>query len=330
LLVVKGAAVKQQSFEDRYQKDWQQLENALLKPKGNPGPHFPRHYRHLCHQLALAKHRRYSPQLVSGLNRLVLQAHQRLYQHNIRYRYQLLRFVVYGFPTALRHNAHYVCCAMILFALSVLVMGFSCYDSEELIFSMMSPASVQQVEAMYDPNAKAIGRERQSDTDFMMFGFYIKNNIGISFRTFAGGILFGIGSVFFLICNGLFLGGIAGHLTQMGFGSTFYPFVIGHGAFELTAIVFSGAAGLKLGFALLAPGSYRRVDALRLAGREAVQIVYGSMLMLVIAAFLEAFWSSSSTVPNTVKYGVGIALWCFVVGYCFFAGKAYGSQSDHG
>jgi uncharacterized membrane protein SpoIIM required for sporulation len=302
----------------------------LARSKGNPGQDFPQHYRHLCHQLALAKHRRYSPQLVSRLNRLVLQSHHRLYQHNIRYRYQLLRFVVWGFPAALRNNVRYVGCAMMLFALPLLIMGWSCYVNEELIFSVMSPANVRQVEALYDPSAKAIGRQRQSDTDLMMFGFYIKNNIGISFRTFAGGMLFGAGSIFFLIYNGLFIGSIAGHLTQIGSASTFYPFVIGHGSFELTAIVFSGAAGLKLGFALLAPGSYRRLDALRVAAREAVQIVYGALLMLVIAAFLEAFWSSSSTLPNAIKYSVGVALWCFVVGYCFFAGKVYGSQSDHG
>lgn len=330
MLAVKGATVKQQDFEDRYQQEWQQLESVLATPKSNPGQGFPQNYRNLCHQLALAKQRRYSPQLVSRLNRLVLQAHHRLYQHNVRYRYQVLRFVVWGFPTTLRNNAYFVYIATMLFFVPLLMMGLSCYLNEELIFSLMSAANVRQMEALYDPAAEAIGRQRQSDTDFMMFGFYIKNNIGVSFRTFAGGMLFGVGAIFFLIYNGLFIGGIAGHLTHIGFANTFYPFVIGHGSFELTAIVFSGAAGLKLGFALIAPGPFRRIDALRAVGREAVQIVYGAMLMLVIAAFLEAFWSSSSTIPNTIKYGVGLGLWCFVVCYCFFAGKAYGSQSDQG
>ncbi|MCZ6872598.1 MAG: stage II sporulation protein M [bacterium] len=320
--------MKQQHFEHRYQQDWQRLETALADAKANLGQDFPQRYRHLCHQLALAKQRRYSPQLVNRLNHLVLLSHHHFYQHNVRYRYQFLRFVVWGFPTALRTNATYVWGAAILFVLPLLIMGLGSYVNEELIFSLMSPAEVRHVEEMYDPSAKIIGRVRQSDTDLMMFGYYIKNNIGIGFRTFASGILFGIGAIFILLYNGLFIGGIAGHLTQVGFANTFYPFVIGHGAFELTAIVFSGAAGLKLGFALLAPGAYRRVDALRNAAREAVQIVYGAMLMLVIAAFLEAFWSSSSTIPNLVKYSVGAVCWLFVMGYCFFAGRAYGSQPD--
>lgn len=30
-----------------------------------------------------------------------------------------------------------------------------------------------------------------------MFGYYIMNNIGIAFQTFASGLLFGLGSLFF-------------------------------------------------------------------------------------------------------------------------------------
>ena len=319
--------MRQQDFEDRYTADWGQLEKALATPKTDVGPHFPQQYRRLCHQLALAKHRRYSPQLVNRLNRIVLQSHHRLYQHKQLHRSQLLQFVARDFPVALRNHRYYIYGAALLFVLPLLVMGIACYFDEELIFSMMPSATVEQMEDMYDPARNALGRQRESDTDLMMFGYYIKNNIGVSFRTFAGGVLFGLGSIFFLVYNGLHIGAIAGHLTRVGYGGAFYPFVVGHGAFELTAIVFSGAAGLKLGFALLMPGSYRRLDALRGAAREAAPIVYGAMLMLVLAAFLEAFWSSSSTLPTTVKYGVGALFWSCVTAYCLFAGKAYGPQS---
>ena len=41
-----------------------------------------------------------------------------------------------------------------------------------------------------------------------MFGFYILNNVSIGFRSFAGGIIFGLGTIFFLVFNGLILGGV--------------------------------------------------------------------------------------------------------------------------
>jgi uncharacterized membrane protein SpoIIM required for sporulation len=154
-----------------------------------------------------------------------------------------------------------------------------------------------------------------------MVGFYIRNNIGIGFRTFASGLLLGVGAAFFLIFNGLFLGGAAGHIDIVGYGSTFYTFVIGHGAFELTALVLSGVAGMKLGVAVLAPGRRSRVRALVEEGKRAAAIVYGFAGMLVIAAFLEAFWSSSSLVPPMVKLVVGGLLWLFVLAYFVFAGR---------
>jgi len=110
-----------------------------------------------------------------------------------------------------------------------------------MIYSVMGAESVRDFESMYDPENSAMGRERESDTDLLMFGYYIKHNISISFQMFAGGMLFGLGAVFFLFYNGLLLGAAAGHMANIGLGVTFFPFVIGHGAFELTAIVLSGA-----------------------------------------------------------------------------------------
>ena len=71
----------------------------------------------------------------------------------------------------------------------------------------VDPAQVAEMESMYDPANRSLGRERQSDTDLAMFGYYIANNIGIGFRTFAGGLLFGLGSMFFLGFNAMAVAG---------------------------------------------------------------------------------------------------------------------------
>ncbi len=115
---------------------------------------------------------------------------------------------------------------------------------------------------------------------------------------------------------------MAGHLTQIGYVQTFWPFVIGHGAFELTAITFAGAAGLKLGWALLAPGRLTRGEALRLAARRSVQLIAGVIVLLLLAAFTEAYWSSISHFEPRVKYAVGAVLWLLVGSYFLFAGRS--------
>ncbi|MNO56948.1 hypothetical protein D3C76_474710 [compost metagenome] len=154
-----------------------------------------------------------------------------------------------------------------------------------------------------------------------MFGYYIMNNIGIAFQTFASGLLLGVGSLFYLCFNGLLIGAVAGHLTEIGYGDSFWSFVVGHGAFELSAVALAGAAGLKLGWAVLAPGPLTRGEALRSAASISVQLIYGVLVFLILAAFIEAYWSSKTIFSIQLKYAVGIGLWLLVGSYLGLAGR---------
>ncbi len=314
--------MKQQHFEEKYTANWHKIETIIDQPDAENSADFAHLFRQLCHQLAIAKHRRYSPQLVSRLNELVIKAHHHFYAYSRFSKHSWLHFLLWGFPNAVRANKKFVYIALALFLIPLMGMGLACGLNEEFVYSFSSPEQVSQYESMYDPGKDKLGRERDSQTDVLMFGFYIKNNIGVSFRTFASGVFFGLGSIYFLVFNGLAIGSVAGHLTQLGYTQTFYSFVIGHGAFELTAIIFSGAAGLKLGYALINPGQFSRLLALRMAGKDAVLIIYGSTLMLIIAAFIEAFWSSSSAISYSIKYSVGGLLWLLVCIY-FFKSRKY-------
>ena len=57
------------------------------------------------------------------------------------------------------------------------------------------------------------------------------------------------------------------------------------------------------------------------APAAAIVIVYGVIAMLVIAAAVEAFWSSARWVPPEVKYGVGGACWLLVFAYLGLQGR---------
>jgi uncharacterized membrane protein SpoIIM required for sporulation len=117
------------------------------------------------------------------------------------------------------------------------------------------------------------------------------------------------------------IGGTAGHLQAIGHGDPFWRFVAGHSAPELIAIVIAGAAGLQLGLALVAPGRRRRVDALIDAGRIGARLCLGVFVMLLFAAFVEAFWSSIGWIPALVKYGVGVLLWSITLAWLAFGGR---------
>lgn len=321
--------MKQSLFETRHQPHWQAFaaQLALLeqgKAKAQDLTRFPHDYRRLCQHLALAQERGYSSYLVDPLQQLALRGHQQLYRHRSQLGAKALSFLLADFPRTVREQWRFVLVASLLFFGSLIGIALLVYLFPDLIYTIVSPQQVTEMLGMYDPDASRLGRaaERASSEDWMMFGYYVMHNIGIAFQTFAGGLLFGLGSVFFLFFNGLMIGAVAGHLTEIGYGQTFWSFVIGHGAFELTAIALAGAAGLQLGWALIAPGALPRGEALRLAARKSVQMICGVILFLLIAAFIEAYWSSTTAVEPWGKYLVGATLWAMVITYLLFAGRS--------
>ena len=318
--------MKQHIFEQQHQAVWQQVEASLEKPtQGGNSKILAEHYMLLCQHLAITKERLYGAALVERLNNLVLGVYRELYRYRAQTRLNIYAFLKRDFPLAIYRHRYFILLSFLVLVLPGLVAGIWTYLDEDAVYSLLDGPQVRQVERMYDPQARKLGREREAETDIFMFGFYIKNNISIAFRCFAGGMVIGIGTLLVLFFNGMFMGSIAGHLTRLDYVDTFYPFVVGHGSFELTAIVFSGAAGLRLGYAILNPGQLSRLDSLRKAGRDVVPMLYGIFLMLVIAAFLEAFWSSSASLSIEVKYTVGAVLWALVLLYSF-SGRRHESR----
>ncbi|MDO6562231.1 stage II sporulation protein M [Amphritea sp. 1_MG-2023] len=321
--------MKQAQFEARYQPLWsrldeqlKQLESFRFRHRAELPADLPQLYRQLCNHYALSQSRRYSPQLVEALHHLVLRGHQQLYRRRGAWLWRFLSFISCDFPRSLRLNRGYFAVALVLFLLPALLAGGYCLHDDSFIYSLMSEAEVTKMEQMYRPDTARLGRtlERSADSDFAMFGFYIYNNIGIGFRTFAMGILAGVGTVLTLFYNGLVIGGVAGYLTGLGYSETFWPFVSGHSSLELTAIVISGAAGLMVGRGVLCPGRYRRLDAIKRQAGRAVPLIMGAGLMLLAAAFIEAFWSASQ-MPNVVKYTVSAILWFSMIVYFVYAGR---------
>jgi uncharacterized membrane protein SpoIIM required for sporulation len=319
-------------FETLYQGEWEELETLLRRflgtrrksdPAARQGERLAALYRRVCEQLALARARSYPAYMLDRLERLTGDAHQVIYQRREFGIAVARRLMSVEFPQAVGANASYILLAAALLLLPTLIVGLLVYYRPDLILSVVDARTAASFEQMYSPTAESIGRLRSANTDWMMFGYYIMHNIGISFQCFAGGLVAGVGSVFFLIYNGASIGAVAGYLTQRGLGTTFYPFVATHSAFELTAIVLAGAAGLRLGHSLLVPGRNTRLDSLVSATRRCTVLLYGSTTMLVIAAGIEAFWSSAAWLPPSVKYSVAGVCWLAVLGYLTLQGRRH-------
>jgi uncharacterized membrane protein SpoIIM required for sporulation len=332
---LQQAVLKQEAFVARHQDEWNEFEAWLVARGDSPrqartsqktweglrDEEMPARYRRLCQQLALARSRGYSPQVVERLQDLTQRGHAAFYRASPPQWRRALEFFLAEFPRLVRAHRGCLLASLLLFAVPLVGTFVAVQLSPELIYTLHDPMEVAQYESMYDPDDAEGRLGRESGSDLMMFGFYIMNNVSIGLRTFASGLLFGVGTIIVLLTNGLMIGSIAGHLQAVGHGDPFWRFVAGHSAPELTAIVLAGAAGLQLGLALVAPGRRRRVDALIEAGRIGARMCLGIFAMLVFAAFVEAFWSSIGWIPALVKYAVGAFLWVVTLAWLTLGGR---------
>jgi uncharacterized membrane protein SpoIIM required for sporulation len=328
--------MKQQPFEQRHAAQWQVLDDwlaARARPRRGAAPvpalddgDFPALYRRVCQHYALAEQRGYSPRLLARLQDLVQRGHAVLYRPPPPRWQAALGFVAVGFPRLVRAQRGYLGAAAALFFLPLVGIALLLQWRPELVHSLFDAELLARFEAMYDPEASHGKLGRDSGSDLRMFGHYVMNNVSIGFRTFASGLLGALGPIAILLLNGVMIGGVAGHLTAIGYGDPFWRFVAGHSAPELLAIVIAGAAGLRIGMALLAPGQRSRARALVEDGRIGAQLVLGVFGLLLLAAFIEAYWSSIGWMPAAMKYPVGLALWALLLAWLGFAGRQGGAR----
>jgi uncharacterized membrane protein SpoIIM required for sporulation len=302
---------------------WSELEALLARADGNVRrlagddvERLPAAMRELAADLVRARSRRMSASVVARLEAATARAHVLLYGARRQRIGTFVEFVLLEGPRAVRRSAASVWVATALFVVPLLVSLVGTLTVDGFAQSVLSPQLLGQMERAYAEGFSG----RTAGESSAMTGFYVKNNVGIAFRCFATGVLFGLGTVFFLIYNGVVIGGVLGWVIRSGHGENIVTFVSGHGSFELTAIVLSGAAGLRMGWALLRPGTRSRLGALQAQVPDLVPIVVTAAAMLLVAAGIEAWWSPS-TVAAPVKWGVAATLWVSVIAWLSLAGR---------
>ena len=313
------------SFEEHRAADWLELDRQITAvEKGRPEPgvdELPKRFREACSDLALARHRMYPGQLIDRLNTLVIRGYKLLYRSRKRGWEAALRFAVAGFPQAVRAEWRLFWLCSALFWIPFFAMMLSAKWDIDWIRAALGPEGMAGMEQMYGGQEEQISHLRSEyGSNFMMFAFYIRNNVGIDFQIFAGGIVACLGTIFFLVYNGIHIGAAAGYVGYACNPESFWSFVAGHSSYELLGMVVAGMAGMRLGLGVLKPGRLPRGRAMAEAAKKALPLVYGAGVMTALAAVVEGFWSAEA-INVQVKYGVGIAGWVLHVAYFLLMGR---------
>lgn len=150
----------------------------------------------------------------------------------------------------------------------------------------------------------------------MFSALLFSNNAQVSILAFALGFAFGLPTLMLLVQNTAILGAMMWLYDGQGLLFDFSGWIAVHGTTELYAILLAGAAGVHIGRTMAFPGEKAVLAAAAEAGRRAAQVMAGVVLMLIVAAMLEAF--ARQLVDDTFgRLAIGGFMLVFWTGYLF-------------
>lgn len=317
-------ASSEKFIRDR-KRAWQRLEELLARVDRASLKRLHREevrelgdiYRRTASDLAIARVESRDPQLINYLNSLVIRAHGRIYRAESGGGRRVRDFFTRDFPQTFRRTWRYTALAFAIF-LAFLAAGFfgTWRDAE---FSEL--AGVDSYFREVTIKNKVRWWERLNDEGNQISASSIMtNNIGVTIYAFTLGAMFGVGTFYVLATNGLSIGAVLALCYRAGYGNELVTFMAGHGVIELSCIFVSGAGGLLIGEALIAPGDLTRADALKARGTDAIRLIIGSALLLVVAGTIEGFISPARINPLN-KFAIAALSGLALYSYLLLAGR---------
>jgi uncharacterized membrane protein SpoIIM required for sporulation len=265
-------------------------------------------YRQSASDLATVREDPASKQLAVYLNQLLGRAHNLIYMGRRQNRRGIWTFYRDIYPVIFRQTFADTFAAFVLFlaaAFAGFLMGMA---DPSFTRHFLGPQMIDTIERheMWTHSIVTIKPLASSAI--------LTNNISVALSTFALGITAGIGTVWMMLLNGLMMGVVAVACWREGMSLQLWSFVAAHGVLELPAIFIAGGAGIGIAKGLLFPGSLPRRESLVRAGRRSVQLVLGTIPMLLVAGIVEGFVSPTD-LPYALKFLLAGALATILVLY---------------
>lgn len=311
-------------FIEKHKTAWQRLEDLLKLLDGSSLRKLHREevrelgkiYRRTSSDLAVARAESRDPRLINYLNSLVIRAHGRIYQADAQGGSRISSFFTHDLPQTFRRSWRYTLVSFSVFALFS-VIGFlgTKYDPE---FSELLgvPPSFREIYI----ETKTHWWEDLNEANQVGASAIFTNNIQVTIYTFAFGGVFGVGTLFYLAFNGANIAAVLALTYRAGFGNDLLTFMVSHGVIELSCIFIAGGAGLLIGSAMVMPGNLSRADALTSRGKDAVRLMMGVVVLLVLAGIIEGFISPAPINPR-IKFSIGALTGLALYSYLLLAGR---------
>ncbi|HUR22457.1 MAG TPA: stage II sporulation protein M [Acidimicrobiales bacterium] len=291
------------------ERSWDDLRDLVAAARGRPerlGPERLRRlgalYRAAAADLATARRRFPGDPCVTDLAGLVGQARHLVYASEIR-RESVVAFLSRGYWRRVRERPVPLLVAALLLVVPAVLGAVWALDDAGAAGGLLPKAFKGVTEKQ--PAGADLGLSPAASAAFS--ARILTNNIQVAFVAFAGGITAGFLTAVAMLVNGTMVGVVAGLAFSSGNGTRLVQLIAPHGVLELSCIVVAGAAGLRMGWAIVDPGRRRRGEALAAEARCSVELVLGTALWLVVAGVVEGFVTPAGLgVGAAVAFGLAL------------------------
>jgi uncharacterized membrane protein SpoIIM required for sporulation len=152
-------------------------------------------------------------------------------------------------------------------------------------------------------------------------GQLMVHNTRVTLTSLALGMTWGVGTVLFILYNGILLGAVAFDYLHAGEGVFLAGWLLPHGTVEIPAMLIGAQGGLVLARAMLNRSSRFALAArMRAVAPDVVTLASGAALLLVWAGIIESFFSQlhEPVIPYSAKIAFGCAQGCLLLWFLFF------------
>lgn len=266
-------------------------------------------YRAAAADLAFARRTFPGDPLTQRLEALVIKARQAVYADEPR-RISPLAFLTTGYFQRVRERPIALATAAALLLVPMILSAVWAIDDPAAAIGIVP----EQFRAAADPGGGTSGLEPGQHAALSSEIF--TNNIQVAFLAVAGGVLLGLGTIAVTIYNGGFIGALAGLTIEGGSSGDFFRLVVPHGVLELSCMVVEASAGLRLGWALVEPGTLTRGESLKREARPALEVVVGTIPWIVLAGLVEGFVTGELALGPAIALGVALgAIYVALIAY---------------
>jgi uncharacterized membrane protein SpoIIM required for sporulation len=302
-------------FIESRRSRWEQLERLLDKSDTGglralsleEARSLGKLYRAVSSDLLWVRARSGSADVSAYLNDLVGRAYALTYPGRRPRLSDVWGFVARGFPALMRREWRMYVASLLLF-LAGMGFGYLGMVVDPDAAHYLVPEEHLKLDPVERAQKEATDDGMSAEQQAMFSSFLMTHNIQVAFLAFALGVTLGLGTAMMLFVNGLFLGALAQVYAAKGMAGWFWAWILPHGIPEITAICIAGAAGLVIARGLAAPKGLPRGQALRQEAVTAVKLLFGTLVLFVLAGCIEGTISQIHPPKLSVAFKVGFAL----------------------